>query len=227
MRKIIIILSFLLMFIISCSGNYVSVSNEKTSTNISVGKISTTEMTIYTNNFKKSKMSKIIIYLDQKLEIDKTELVSVSNNQNINFNIADFTLEKNEAFYEKGFKIKLRSSSFYKITNIQTNAFNFYFTLKTTFTNQNIENKEILYDINVQAKMKKSYLLFTIINWIFIIILGILFLPFMLLIGMFVSPVKSGSGILFTIILPFIYYPILLFVLKLAFDKVSDFFNGY
>ena len=141
MRKIIIILSFLLMFIISCSGNYVSVSNEKTSTNISVGKISTTEMTIYTNNFKKSKISKIIIYLDQKLEIDKTELVSVSNNQNVNFNIADFTLEKNEAFYEKGVKIKLRSSSFYKITNLQTNAFNLYFTLKSTFTNENIENK--------------------------------------------------------------------------------------
>ena len=58
MRKIIIILSFLLMFIISCSGNYVSVSNEKTSTNISVGKISTTEMTIYTNNFKKVKCLK-------------------------------------------------------------------------------------------------------------------------------------------------------------------------
>ena len=112
----------------SCSGNYVSVSNEKTTTDISVGKITITEMTIYTNNYSKSKMPKIILYSDQQLEIDKTELVSVSNNQNINFNIADFTLEKNEAFYEKGFKIKLRSSSFYKITNIQTNAFNFYFT---------------------------------------------------------------------------------------------------
>ena len=75
--------------------------------------------------------------------------------------------------------------------------------------------------------MKKSYLLFTIINWIFIIILGILFLPFMLLIGMFVSPVKSGSGILFTIILPFIYYPILLFIIVWVYGKISDFFNGF
>ncbi|WP_245580726.1 hypothetical protein [Brachyspira alvinipulli] len=47
MRKIIIILSFLLMFIISCSGNYISVNNEKTSTDISVGKITTTEI-LYT-----------------------------------------------------------------------------------------------------------------------------------------------------------------------------------
>lgn len=227
MKKIIIILSFLLTLIMSCSGNYVSVSNEKTSTDITVGKITTTEMTIYTNNFSKSKMPKIILYSDQKLEIDKTELVSVSNNQNVNFNIADFTLEKNEAFYEKGFKIKLRSSSFYKITNIQTNAFNFYFTLKSTFTNHNIENKEILYDVNVQARMTKTYLLLTIIKWIFIIILGILFLPFLLLIGMFVSPVKSGSGILFTIILPFIYYPILLFIIVWAYGKISDFFNGF
>lgn len=221
MRKIIIILSFLLMFIISCSGNYVSVSNEKTSTNISVGKISTTEMTIYTNNFKKSKISKIIIYLDQKLEIDKTELVSVSNNQNVNFNIADFTLEKNEAFYEKGVKIKLRSSSFYKITNLQTNAFNLYFTLKSTFTNENIENKEILYDVNVQARMTKSSLLLTIIKWIFIIILGILFLPFILLISLFFSPIKSLKAFLFTIILLFIYYPILLLIIH----KISDFFD--
>ena len=227
MKKIIIILSFLLMFIIGCSSNYVSVSNEKTTTDISVGKITITEMTIYTNNYSKSKMPKIILYSDQKLEIDKTELVSVSNNQNINFNIADFTLEKNEAFYEKGFKIKLRSSSFYKITNIQTNAFNFYFTLKSTFTNQNIEDKEILYDINVQARMTKASLLLTIIKWIFIIILGILFLPFLLLIGMFASPVKSGSGILFTIILPFIYYPILLFIIVWVYGKISDFFNGF
>uniref|UniRef100_UPI003F4C55A3 hypothetical protein n=1 Tax=Brachyspira catarrhinii TaxID=2528966 RepID=UPI003F4C55A3 len=227
MKKIIIILSFLLTLIMSCSGNYVSVSNEKTTTDISVGKITITEMTIYTNNYSKSKMPKIILYSDQKLEIDKTELVSVSNNQNINFNIADFTLEKNEAFYEKGFKIKLRSSSFYKITNIQTNAFNFYFTLKSTFTNQNIENKEILYDVNVQARMTKASLLLTIIKWIFIIILGILFLPFLLLIGMFASPVKSGSGILFTIILPFIYYPILLFIIVWVYGKISDFFNGF
>ncbi|WP_241210675.1 hypothetical protein [Brachyspira hampsonii] len=46
-------------------------------------------------------MPKITIYLNQKLEIDKTQLVSVSNNQNLNFNIKDFTLEKNEVFYEK------------------------------------------------------------------------------------------------------------------------------
>ena len=223
MKKIIIILSFLLMFIIGCSSNYVSVSNEKTntSTNISVGQIIVTEMTIYTNNFSKSKMPKIILQSDKKLEIGQTELVSVSNNQNINFNIADFTLEKNETFYEKGLKIKLRSSSFYKITNIQTNAFNFYFTLKTTFTNQNIENKEILYDVNVQARMTKSSLLLTIIKWIFIIILGILFLPFILLISLFFSPIKSLKAFLFTIILLFIYYPILLLIIH----KISDFFD--
>ncbi|WP_241033659.1 hypothetical protein [Brachyspira hampsonii] len=46
MRKIIIILSFLLIFIISCSGNYVSVSNEQTSTNISIGQITVSKMTI-------------------------------------------------------------------------------------------------------------------------------------------------------------------------------------
>ncbi|PTY39686.1 hypothetical protein, partial [Brachyspira hampsonii] len=149
MKKIIILLIFLLTLIISCSGNYVSVSNEETGTDISVGKITASKMTIYTNNFSKSKMPKIIIYLNQKLEIDKTQLVSVSNNQNLNFNISDFTLEKNETFYEKGVKINLRSNSFYKITNMQTNAFNLYFKLKTTFTNENIENKEILYDVNV------------------------------------------------------------------------------
>lgn len=190
---------------------------KKTSTDISVEKISTTEMTIYTNNFKKSKMPKIIIYLDQKLGIDKTELVNVSNNQN--FNIEDFTLYKNEAFYEKGVKIKLRSSSFYKITNLQTNAFNLYLTLKSTFTNKNKENKEILYDVNVQARMTKSSLLLTIIKWIFIIILGILFLTFILLISLFFSPIKSLKAFLFTIILLFIYYPILLLIIH----KISNF----
>ena len=77
MKKIITILSFLLMFIIVCSSNYASVSNEKTSTDISVEKITTTEMIIYTNNFKKSKMPKIEVYLNKKAEINKTELVSV------------------------------------------------------------------------------------------------------------------------------------------------------
>ena len=75
--------------------------------------------------------------------------------------------------------------------------------------------------------MTKASLLLTIIKWIFIIILGILFLPFLLLIGMFASPVKSGSGILFTIILPFIYYPILLFIIVWVYGKISDFFNGF
>ena len=58
MKKLIIILSFLLMFIIGCSNNYGSVSNEKTSTDISVEKITTTEMIIYTNNLKKVKCLK-------------------------------------------------------------------------------------------------------------------------------------------------------------------------
>ena len=232
MKKLIIILSFLLMFIIGCSSNYASVSNEKTSTDISVEKITTTEMIIYTNNFKKSKMPKIEVYLNKKAEINKTELVSVSNNQNLNFNIADFTLEKNETFYKKGVKIKLSPNSFYKITNLQTNAFNLFFTLKSTFTNQNIENKEILYDVNVQARMTKTSLLLTIIKWIFIIILGILFFQFILLIGIFTSPPSLSGGLgfkgfLFTLILPFIYYPILLFIIVWVYRKISDFFNGF
>ncbi|WP_300756683.1 hypothetical protein [uncultured Brachyspira sp.] len=222
MRKIIIVLNFLLTFIISCSGNYVSVSNEQTNTDISVGKITASEMTIYTNNFAKSKMPKIIIYLNQKLEIDKTELVSVSNNQNLNFNITDFTLEKNETFYEKGVKINLRSNSFYKITNMHTNAFNLYFTLKTTFTNENIENKEILYDANVQAKMTKTSLLLTIIKWIFIVILGILFFPFILLASMFVYPIRTSSGFFLALILHFIYYPILFFIIKLVINFFDE-----